>query len=147
MTSKDTCLLFIILFLYLFPFCLDFIYFMKLSSSFLFNWPPVQLYLLLFNWPHVQLYLISNHIYISKWYIIHCLIYFAGYPTKGEAMGAMSPTFSETVLCQGCLPGNSLLCHSPRHPKPFWPQHSQNLVGGPVLRKSAWKFVYALGIS
>ena len=33
-TSKDICLLFSILFLCLFPYCLDFVYFMKLSSSF-----------------------------------------------------------------------------------------------------------------
>ena len=62
-TSKDICLLFIILFLCLFPFCLDF-YFMKLSS-FLVNWPCAQLYLK-----------VSNRIYVLKWYIIHCLIYF-----------------------------------------------------------------------
>ena len=28
---------------------------------------------LLFNWPCVKL---PNHIYVLKWYIIHCLIYF-----------------------------------------------------------------------
>ena len=30
---------------------------------------------LLFNWPRVQLYLkVLNHIYVLKWYMIHCLI-------------------------------------------------------------------------
>ena len=39
---------------------------------------------------------------------------------KGEGTGgAMTPTFSEIVLSQGCFPGNSPLCHSTRHPKLF----------------------------
>ena len=45
-------------------------------------------------------------------------------PDKGgEGQGAMPPTatFSETALL-------------PRHPKLFWPQHSQNIVGGPVVK-------------
>ena len=52
-----------------------------------------------------------------------------GLKTKG-GQGAMPLTFSEITLLQICFPENSLLCHSPRDPKPFWPQHSQNLVGG-----------------
>ena len=52
-----------------------------------------------------------------------------GLKTKG-GQGAMPLTFSEIALLQGCFPENSLLCHSPRDPKHFWPQHSQNLVGG-----------------
>ena len=35
--------------------------------------------------------------------------------TKGGARGPWPSTFSEIVLCQGCFPGNLLLCHSPRH--------------------------------
>ena len=58
---------------------------------------------------------------------------YTGLPVKkGMGGGGHSYlTFSEIVLCQGCFPGNSLLCYSPRHPKLFWPRHSQNLVGGP----------------
>ena len=52
-----------------------------------------------------------------------------GLKTKG-GQGAMPLTFSEIALLQGCFPENSLLCHSPRDPKHFWPQHSQNPVGG-----------------
>ena len=50
-------------------------------------------------------------------------------PTKGHA--PTPPFFSEILLFQGCFPGNSLLCHSPRHPKWIWPQDSQNLIGSP----------------
>ena len=52
-----------------------------------------------------------------------------GLKTKG-GQGAMPLTFSELALFQGCFPENSLLCHSQRDPKDFWPQHSQNLVRG-----------------
>ena len=54
-------------------------------------------------------------------------------PTRGGGRGVMPPppTFSVTVLCQGCFPTNSLLCHSTRHPKLFLPWHSHNLVGSP----------------
>ena len=63
MTSKDICLPFIILFLCLFPFCLDFV-----SSS-----PPFSL----FNWPRARLHLkVPNHMYVSKRYITYCLMYF-----------------------------------------------------------------------
>ena len=44
----------------------------------------------------------------------------------------LSPSFFEIVLCQGYFLGNLLLFHSARHPKLFWPRHSQNLVGGSV---------------
>ena len=53
-----------------------------------------------------------------------------GPPTKEGVGGAggmppslppPSPTFSEIVLCWGCFAGNSLLCHSQRQPKLFWP--------------------------
>ena len=76
-TSKDTCLLFIIFIFCQLLFCLDFVLFheaLLLLCCFI-SWsssPP-----LLFNWPRVLLYLkVSNHIYILKWYIIQCLIYF-----------------------------------------------------------------------
>ena len=36
------------------------------------------------------------------------------------------------------LPGNSLLFHSPRHPKLSWPWHSQSLVGCPVWSNRVW---------
>ena len=66
-TSKDTVFIYsFISFLYLFPFFLK-LYFISWIS------PPLSL----FNWPRVQLYLkVSNHIYVLKWYVIHCLIYF-----------------------------------------------------------------------
>ena len=51
---------------------------------------------------------------------------------RGQRGHAPHPTFSEIVFCKGYFPGNSLLCHSSKHPKLFWPRHSQNLVGGPV---------------
>ena len=51
----------------------------------------------------------------------------------------LPPIFSEIVFCQGCFPGNFLSCHSPRHPKLFWPRHFQSLVGGPVLLLQHWK--------
>ena len=54
----------------------------------------------------------------------------------GHSRPPPPPTFLKIVLCQGCFPGNSLLCHSPRHPKLFWPRHSQNLVGDPELWES-----------
>ena len=64
--SKDICLLFIPLFLCRFPF-LSRLRFISWSSP-----PP-----LLINWSRVRLYLkVPNHIYLLKWYIIHCLIYF-----------------------------------------------------------------------
>ena len=45
----------------------------------------------------------------------------------------LRPAFFEIVLCQGWFPGNLLLCHSPIHPKLFWPQNSYNLVGVSVV--------------
>ena len=39
----------------------------------------------------------------------------------------------QMFFCQGCFLGNSLLCHSPKHPKLFWPCYSLNLVGAPEL--------------
>ena len=60
-TSKDICLLLIMFFVYF--------------RLILISWssPPP----LLFNWPRVQLYLkVPHHIYVLKWYIFHCLIYF-----------------------------------------------------------------------
>ena len=54
-------------------------------------------------------------------------------PLMNGGRGAyLSPTFSESTL-QVCYAGNSLLCHSPKHPKLIWPRHSQNLVRGPAL--------------
>ena len=50
-------------------------------------------------------------------------------PDKGPC--PTPPFFPEILLFQGCFPGNSLLCHSPRHPKWIWPQESQNLIGSP----------------
>ena len=35
-------------------------------------------------------------------------------------------------LLKGCFPGNSLVCHSPRHSNFFWARHFWNLVGGPA---------------
>ena len=37
------------------------------------------------------------------------------------------------VLCQGCFPGNPLLCHSPRHPKLLCFRHTQNLGGALIF--------------
>ena len=57
------------------------------------------------------------------------------------------PTFFEIVLSEECFPGNLLLCHSPVHPKLFWPRHSQNLVGDPDqvisnhIGKATFKYV------
>ena len=42
-------------------------------------------------------------------------------------------TFSEIVFGQGCFPGNSLLCYSPRHPKLFGPQHSSGTLFAVVI--------------
>ena len=51
---------------------------------------------------------------------LKCLWAMTGPPNKRDARWLMSsPTFSEIVFCQSCFPGNSLLCHSPRHPKLF----------------------------
>ena len=58
----------------------------------------------------------------------------------GWGRGTMPPsTFSEIVLCQEPFRGNSLLCHSQRHPKFFWPRHSPNLVGGPTFGVSDFR--------
>ena len=96
--------------------------------------PPFSL----FNWPCAQLYLkFPNHIYILKWYNIHCLVYFAGPPTKGEPWGPCPDLAKDVYLeIRFCVIHQS-----------FWFQHSQNLVGGPVLRKSTSKFLHALDIS
>ena len=60
-------------------------------------------------------------------------ICYAGLTDEGVARRGKDPTtFSEIILCQGCFPGNSFLCHSPRHLKLSWSRHSQNLLGGPV---------------
>ena len=62
----------------------------------------------------------------------------SGPPKKGGQLGALPiflPTLSEIILCREFFPENSLLCHSPRHPKLFWPQHSQNV---PMLLKNAF---------
>ena len=40
------------------------------------------------------------------------------------------PTFPEIELRRECFLANSLLCHSPRHLKLFWPRHSQILNEG-----------------
>ena len=60
-------------------------------------------------------------------------------PNQGGRRG--EPTFTEIVLCREFLPGNLLLCRSPRHPKLFWPQHSQNLVGDPISTVSFVNFI------
>ena len=57
---------------------------------------------------------------------------------RREGPGGHAPPL---VLCQERFPGNSLLCNSQRHPKLFWFRHSQNLVGGSVLKTLAVSLV------
>ena len=43
-----------------------------------------------------------------------------------------SPLFLKSYFARDVFQGNSLLYHSQRHPKFFWPRHFQNFVGGPA---------------
>ena len=54
---------------------------------------------------------------------------------RGGGRGACSPsTFSEIVLYQECFPGNLFFFILKDIQNFFCPRHSQNLVGGPVVR-------------
>ena len=54
-------------------------------------------------------------------------------PDEGEARRAIPPPllFLKSYFAKDLFFVNLLLCHSPRHPKLFWPRHSQGLIGDP----------------
>lgn len=64
-------------------------------------------------------------------YLMWCLYWVRPLDEVG-ARGPWLPIFSKIVICLRCFLGNSLLRHSRRHQKLFWPQHSQNPVLVPV---------------
>ena len=76
---------------------------------------------------------------------VYIYIYFRSLDQgRGGRHGGHGPSFSEIAFCQECFLRNSLLCHYPRHPKHFWPRHSQNFVGGLY---SVWKNSFDLASS
>ena len=83
------------------------------------------------------------YIYIYTYIYIYIYIYFRSLDKGGGAWGH-APSFCKIAFCQKCFLGNLLLCHSPRHPKLFWPRDSQNFVGGLYI---AWKNCYNLASS
>ena len=60
---------------------------------------------------------------------------------EGRGTWESCPLFFLNHILPGRFSGKLLLCNYPRHPKLFWPQHSQNFVGGLYV---VWKNSYSL---
>ena len=100
----------------------------------------VYMYIYMYIYVYIYVYMYI-YIYVYMYIYMYICIYIYIFRSLN---GGHAPSLSEIVFCQECFLENLLLCYYPRHPKLFWPWHSQNFVGGLHV---VWKNSYNLSSS